>query len=169
MSFTILAQNDNYDYDNWPGKSGVIKGNIYFPTQLISQFDLTLAKGSNGSSFFYKVKLYDTDDIKNGRLKIDVYSSINDAQLSLIEYLDCLQTPFKPSRLTTDDLEVGDVTFSQDSNDILLMAFTRNNIRVIVHAPTGIANILAFEIDKTIINAPVWTEETLKPSFELPN
>ena len=163
----VFAQNKRYDYENWPGKDGVVKTNIEFPDELISEYDMSLASGVKGNYFFYKVPLYENDTIKNGRLQAQVFSIIDTAQLALVNYLNTLTTPFKPPRLMNEDFKAGDVAFGENKDGILWMAFTRNNVLIIVHAPLKIAKAIALEIDKAIQNAPEWKKNTLKPSFIL--
>jgi hypothetical protein len=162
-----FAQNMNYGYDNWPGKSGVIKSNIELPTQLISKFNLTLAQGSKETSFFYKISLDENDQIKKGRLQAEIFSSIEEAQSALVEYLDCLTTPYKPPRLTNEGFKIGDIAFGEVNNGILRMAFTRNNVLLVVHAPINKAKEIAQGFDKNIQVAPEWKKDTSKPSFVL--
>ena len=164
----VFAQNKRYDYENWPGKDGVVKTNIEFPDELISEYDMSLASGVKGNYFFYKVPLYENDIIKNGRLQAQVFSSIDTTQLALVNYLNTLTTPFKPPRLTNEDFKAGDVAFGENKDEILWMAFTRNNVLVIVHAQTEKAGNIAHKIDTAIQNAPEWEEGMPEPSFILP-
>ena len=62
---------------------------------------------------------------------------------------------------------MGNVAFGKEYDERLRMCFTRNNVVVIVHAPTKIAKTIAQEIDKAIQNAPEWKKDTSKPSFIL--
>ena len=126
---------------------------------------MSLATGSKGNYFFYKVPLDENDTIKNGRLQAQVFSSIEEAQLALVDYLNILTTPVKPPRLTNEDFKAGDVAFGEVNNGILWMIFVRNNVLVIVHAPTKIAKAIAQEIDKAIQNSPEWQEGMPEPSF----
>jgi len=135
--------------------------------QFISKHDLTLAQGSTGKYFFYKVPFDESDTIKKGRLQAQVFSNIAEAQLALVDYLDKLTTPNKPPRLTDDDLKIGDVAFGREYNGILRIAFARNNVFVVVHAPTIKAMEIALEIDQKIQNAPEWKEDSPEPSFIL--
>jgi hypothetical protein len=46
--------------------------------------------------------------------------------------------------------------------EIIWIAFIKNNVLIIVHAPQKTAKVFALEIDKTIQNAPEWKKDTLK-------
>jgi hypothetical protein len=158
----------NYGYENWPGKTGTIKSDIPFPEQLIIQNKLELTTGSTGSSFFYKLPLDESDDLKKGRLQATVFTAVEEAQLSLVEYLDLLTTLSKPPRLTDENLSFGDVAFGEIYNEVFKLAFVRNNVLVVVHASTDEAKAIATSIDEKIKNAPEWQPESGVPSFILP-
>lgn len=157
------------EYKNWPGKDGIIKCNIEFPAQLISKCQLSLTVGSNGQSFFYKIPIDENDTIKKGRLQVGVFSNIEAAQLSLVNCITELTTPFKPPFLTNEDYKTGDVAFGEVKNNVLWMAFVRNNVLIVIDAPVSTAKEISSEIDKSIINASDWKEGMTPPSFILPN
>jgi hypothetical protein len=165
---SVHAQDENFGYEKWPGKSGAVKHKIDFPKQLITQFNLELSAGSKKFSFFYMIQLKNEDNIKNGRLEIDVYPSVEKAQLGLVEYMNSLQTPFKPPRISDKDFKSGDVAFGSEKDEILWLAFTKNNVRIIIHAPFKTGNVIADELGKTIQNAPIWTSNDPEPAFILP-
>lgn len=129
---------------------------------------MVLAEGSKDTSFFYKISLGEKDQIKNGRLQVKVFSNAEAAQLALVEYLECLTTQNKPPRLTNEDYVAGDLAFGREYNGILNMAFTRNNILVIVHAPKEKAKVISKEIDTKIQDAPEWNKGTSKLLFIMP-
>jgi hypothetical protein len=158
---------DKYGFENWSGKSGAIKSKIELPFQLISTQNLSLAEGSSGTSLFYKIPFDENDQLKKGRLQAEVFSTIEEAQLDLVEYLDCLTTPFKPSRLTEKEFNIGDVAFGKEKDGILLMAFTRNNVLLVIHAPISIAKEMGEAFDRSIQNAPEWEKNTSNPFFNL--
>lgn len=178
MFFTLLIScqksdvpatlENNYGYENWPGKTGTIKSDILFPEQLILQHKLELTTGSTGSSFFYKLPLSESDYLKKGRLQVTVFANVEEAQLSLVEYLDLLTTLSKPPRLTDKNLTFGDVAFGEIYNEIFKLALVRNNALVIVHAPTEDAKAIATIVDERIRNAPEWRTGSGVPSFILP-
>ena len=162
-----FAQDENYGFETWPGKNGVIKSNIVFPDQLISNYDLTLAKGSNGTQFFYKIPLNKYDSIKEGRLQVQVFTKTNEAQLALVEYLDCLTTIITPPRLTSEVFKAGDVAFGEHNDGVVQMAFTKNNVIVIVHALIEEAIEIVQEIDRQIQLAQEWENDNTQPMFVL--
>jgi hypothetical protein len=84
-----FSQIEKYNYDNWPGKNTVAKKNIEIDHNFVSNHKLTLAKGFNDSTIFYKIPLSEDDSVKKGRLQISIHSSSTEAQLALVEYLDC--------------------------------------------------------------------------------
>lgn len=165
---TTVETEENSGYENWPGKDGDVKTNIDFPDELIAEYDMSLASVVKGTYFFYKVPLYINDIIKNGRLQAQVFSNIDMAQMALVNYLNTLTTPFKPPRLTYQNFKSGDVAFGEKKDGILWMAFTRNNVIVIVHAQSEKAGDIANKIDSAIQNAPEWQEGMPEPSFILP-
>lgn len=86
----------------------------------------------------------------------------------MVDYLNILTTPLKPPRLTNEDFKTGDVAFGEVNNGILWMAFTRNNVLVLIDAPINDAKVISSEIDKRILDAPTWKDGMAKPSFVLP-
>ena len=60
------------------------------------------------------------------------------------------------------------MAFGREYNGIFRISFTKNNVIIIVHAPTDVAKAIALEVDKKIQNAPVWEKDTPIPSFILP-
>jgi len=140
----------DYNIENWSGKDGVVKGNIEFPIYIIDKYDLSLNIGSDGNSFSYKIPFENSDTIEYGKLSVTVFPTIEEAQLGLEEYLLILQTPFKPPRLTGENL-VGDVAFGQEINNEMRINFTRCNMFIIVHAATDQAYEISNAIDEPLI------------------
>lgn len=157
----------NYGYESWPGKSGVIKTNIEFPGHFILEYDLSLNMGSKGDAFSYGLPLDENDSTKIGLINAMVFSSVEKAQLALIDYLDNMVTPYKPPRLTNEDFKVGDVGFGKVYDGILRLEFVRNNVLVIVIAPEEIAKIIIKGIDQKIQLAPEWQTGASIPTFIL--
>lgn len=158
-----------YGYESWPGKSGAVKTNIEIPAQLITGYQLSLTVGSNGQSFFYKIPIDENDTIKKGRLQVGVFSTIESAQLGLVNCIAELTTPFKPLFLTNEEYKAGDVAFGEVKNNVLWMAFVRNNVLIIIDTSINTAKEISFEMDKSIINASTWKQGMAPPSFILPN
>lgn len=159
---------ENYGYENWPGKAGTVKSNIAFPEQLISLYGLELTTGSTGASFFYKVPISESDNLKKGRIQVEVYDSVEKSQLSLVEYLDLLTTPSKPPRLSNKNEAFGDVAFGEIYNEVYKLAFVRNNVLVVINAATETAKAIAASIDERIKIAPQWQASLGLPTFILP-
>lgn len=162
---SIIQSVNDHDRTLWPGKDGVVKCNIEFPSQFVLQYNLTLAAGAKGTSFFFKIPLDENDVLKKGRIQVDVYASIEEAQLALMAYLETMTTNFKPPRLSDKQFNAGDIAFGEETSGIYKVAFVRNNVLVIVHAPKEIAEILAKGIDEKIQSAPDWKIGSSKPSF----
>jgi hypothetical protein len=161
-----FSQKNTFDFENWPGKNSAVKSNIELAPQFVSKYDLSLAKGSNGRVFFYKIALDGNDQKKLGRLQVQVFSSTEEAQKALVAHLNS-KTIDIPPRLTEDEYRVGDVAFGKIYDKIFRLAFTRNNILVIIHAPTKITESIALEMDEKILNAPLSENDTIKPTFIL--
>lgn len=159
-----LSQVVKYDYENWPGKNSVSKNNIKINDNLVSNYKMKLAKGYNDSSLFYRIPLNENDSIKKGRLHIKIFSNSSEAQMALTAYLDCIVTPKSFPRLTSEKFKHGDVAFGSEHNGIIQMAYTKNNVLVILHAPTEKALLLCNEIDLIIQNAPE-LRSTIKPTL----
>ena len=115
---------------------------------------MKLAKGYNDSTLFYKIPLNENDSLKKGRLHVKIFSNSSVAQLALAAYLDCIVTPKLFPRLTSENFKHGDVAFGSEHNGIMQIAFTKNNVLVILHAPAEKAFLLSGEIDLIIQNAP---------------
>ena len=162
----ILAQKEDYDYENWPGKDGTIKTNIIISDQLVKDYKLLLSRGSNDTIHFYEFSDYENDNIKKGRVDIRICSNVEKAQLALVDYLECFTNPIKPPRLTFEDFNAGDVAFGENIYEAVYMAFTRNNVLVILRTTHEKVKVIALDIDKSIQDAPVFEEDSLYPSFK---
>lgn len=153
----------SYDYDSWPGKDGLVKTDIEFPAQLVSKYNLSLEPEYSGDSFTYHIALNNTDTQKAGKIAVQVFSDIAQAQLSLVGYIQGLTTPLP--LLTVQHIKAGDVAFGKQSNGILNLAFVRNNVMVIIEAPSSAGMAIDSAIDQKIQSAPEWTEGKPFPSF----
>lgn len=167
-SFDIaLSQYSNYDYENWPGKNGSVKSNIELQEEFITVNNLDLTKGSKGDYFFYRISLDENDSLKEGRLQCEVFSTTIEAQKALVECLNIMTKPIKPPRLLTKDLNPGDVAFGEEQNGIYWMTYVRNNVLIVIHAPTRVAVEMAQYIDERIKVAPIWNPDEPAPSIIL--
>lgn len=161
----VDAQDDNFDYENWPGKDGAIRHRIELPVHPFLGYGLELKPGYNDSSISFALPLFEGDTVKTGRLKIRIFKTIEKAQLDLLDFLYAIQSPFKPPRLTPEEFASGDVAFGKEYEGILRVYFTRANVRIILNAPTPIAKELAQKVDSLIQAAPVWTSGDPIPTF----
>ena len=59
-------------------------------------------------------------------------------------------------------------TFGRIYNGVLRVAFTRNNVRIVIHAPKDVAIEISKDIDNRIKDAPTWRTGAPKPKFVLP-
>lgn len=166
---TVQPEIVNNGYEFWPGKSGVIKTDIEFPGNFVSEYNLSLYNGSRGDSFIYRLPLDENDADKKGKIEVNVFSDVEKAQLALVDYLDGMVSPNKPPRLTNEAYKVGDVAFGKVYDGILKIEFARNNVLVIVHAPTNTCKSIVSALDEAIQKAPEWQAGTPTPSFILPN
>jgi hypothetical protein len=163
--FNIVgAQDDNFGYENWPGKNGAIKGSIELPVDPFLGYELQLKPGFNDSTLRFNLPIPD-DTIKIGKLEIKIYKTIKDAQLALLDFLYAMQSPFKPPRLTSEEFSPGDVAFGSKKDEIFFVLFTHANVRVILTAPARVATELAQKVDSLIQAATAWAPGDPKPHF----
>jgi len=159
-----LVPSKSYGYDLWPEKDGLIKTDIEFPTQFISQYHLSLVSGYTACFFTYQIALSTTDTEKSGSISVGVYQAPSFAHMALVEYLSGLTTSI-PTLLTVEHYAAGDVAFGDVTAGILNMAFVRNNVLVIINAPVAAATAIDLEIDAKIQSAPEWTANSNYPSY----
>jgi len=164
---SAIAQSNSYGHENWPGKNGIVKTHIEVPESLVFKYNLNITRGSNDEFLFFDIIQHENKSINKGRLQLEIFSSPADAQVGLVNYLNNLSTPFKPPRLSSESFNFGDVAFGEENDGIFRVAFIRNNVLVIIFAPTDKAKSIAREIDRQIQLAPEWKSNTTKPSFKL--
>jgi len=154
LSYKTNAQQPDYDFNNWPGKDGDIITNLSIPEQFVLEHDLVLTKGSDDTLRHYKIALFENDLVKKGRIDVIIYPTVDTAQLALItEFIEAVTDPDKPSMLTAEEYNSGDVAFGYNQNGRINMAFTRNNILVMIRAPEEKTKIIASQVDGFILNA----------------
>ncbi|HAH26273.1 MAG TPA: hypothetical protein DCL77_21325 [Prolixibacteraceae bacterium] len=153
----------SYDYESWPGKDGLVKTDIEFPSQLVSKYNLSLEPDYSGDDFTYQIALNSTDTLKTGRIAVNVFSDIAEAQSSLVGYIEGLTTPLP--LLSVQHIKAGDVAFGKVSDGILNLAWVRNNVMVVIQAPSGVGQAIDLAIDQKIQSAPEWTEGLSYPSY----
>lgn len=157
------AQEENFGYENWP-KNGVIRSKIELPVNSFIGYGLQLTPGFTDSSVFLNLPLSEDAIVKKGRLQMNIYRTINDAQWALVEFLYAIQSVKKPDRKQTNNLP-GDVTFLDEKDDVLSLLFTRDNVMVVLVASISTAMELAQKVDSLVLAAPIWTPEDSKPVF----
>lgn len=158
-------QDDNFGYENWPGKNGVIRGSVELPVSPFLGYGLRLKPGFDDNTLRLDLPISDDDTVKMGRLEIDIYQTIEKAQLALLDFLYAIQSPFKPPRLTSEAFSPGDAAFGSEKEGVFFVIFTRANVRVILTAPARVATELAQKVDSLIQAAPVWAPGDPKPHF----
>lgn len=163
ITLRAFSQNEDYLYQNWPGKGTDAKRGISVSDNLVEGYKLSLAKGYNDNSVFYRMPLNDSDTSRKGRLQLRIYPNPSEAQLALTDYLNSLTFVDKPQRMDNNDLKYADVAFGMEYNNIFRIAYTKNNVFVVIHATNGHAILLAEEIANTIANASAWNPGDQKP------
>ncbi|MFH0756659.1 MAG: hypothetical protein V2B15_05160 [Bacteroidota bacterium] len=167
ISFVSLAQESYYGQDNWPGKTGEVKAKLEIPKLFITKYDLTLANGHTDYSAFFRLPIESDEDVKKGRLQISIYPSVEESQSALVEYLDCLTTINKPTRLQDSEIQSVDVAFGNINEGIWFIAFTKNNIFIILKASSETIKTLMQDIESVIRNAPGIGQATDVPFISL--
>lgn len=161
-----VDEEENFGYETWPGKNGTIRRSIELSAASLSGYRIQLAPGFNDSTMFLKIPLSEDDTLKKGRLEISVYPTIEEAHRALAEHLYAFQSLRKPPRLTAEEFPIGEVAFGEESKGVLFVVFTRANVRIILEAPTSVAQELAGKVDKAVQDAPAWTPgDPTKPTL----
>jgi len=79
---------------------------------------------------------------------------------------DSIQDGFlKSSRSINKNIKSGEKISGKEFDGNVKMCFTRNNVFVIIYAPTGKAGEIAHKIDIAVQNAPKWKKRIGHPSF----
>jgi len=160
------AQVNNYGSENWPGKNSLMKNNIELKDSLALKYNLYLAKGSINNSVIYKMPINSYDTMLIGKLYIQIYLSPTEAQSYLVEYLNLITNINKPTRLTNENYNCGDVAFAYEYNETIDLSFTKNNVLVIIYGANDMVVSLAKKITEIIENADILNEnENLKLIF----
>lgn len=161
----VKVEEKDFGYESWPGKNGTIRRSIELSVTSLSGYGLQLAPGFNDSTVFLKIPLSEDDALKKGRLQIDVYRTIEEAQLAIVEFFYTMTRPWKFPRLTDKEFQVGDVAFGEESKGVFFVVFTRANVRIILRAPTRVAKELAGKVDGAVQNAPAWKLGDPRPAL----
>jgi len=165
----IIAQiNDNdFGYKNWPSKRGVVKHRIEIPVTPFLGYGLQLTPTFNDSIVRFKIPMSENDTVKLGRLLMQIYPTIEKAQLALRDYLYTFQSTIKPPRLESENFSYGDVAFGWEINGTYRVYFCDNNIMLIIEAATDITPELIAKTESVIQSAPNWSPGDVKPAFIL--
>jgi len=162
---TPLTCQNELDQKCWP-KNGTIRRSIELPIDTFSGYGLKLKPGYNDSTLHFDLASSGEDVM---RFELDIYPEIGKAQLGLLDFYYAMNSPFKPPRLSKDEFPFGDVAFGEEKEGIFFVFFTRDNVRIIIDAPTNISKELAQKIDDIILNSPAWKAGNLKPYFFITN
>ncbi|MCF8358389.1 MAG: hypothetical protein K9H26_06495 [Prolixibacteraceae bacterium] len=159
------SQESQYNFDNWPGKNSIAKTGIELPKDFVTKHNMNITKGSSSDAFIFRF-YYNVNNIaKNGKLQVAVLSNSDEAQIALLNYLESLSTRIKPPMLNNEEFEYGDVAFGQVYDGEFRVAYTKNNVFIVIHAPLKDAKKIAYDIEYNIKKAPVWKNKDNKPSF----
>jgi hypothetical protein len=156
---------DNFDYENWPGKDGVIKHKIELPLVPFQGFELDLIPSYNDSVLFFNLPLSEKDTVKIGRLSMQIYPTVEKAQLALLDYLFTFQSSTKPDRLKEDVFPYCDIAFGWENEETFDVYYCNNNIMIIIEASNEKAKKLAEVIDDIIKTAPDLSSDDNRPAF----
>src|SRR3989304_7563968 len=77
-----LDYND-FGYKDWPGKNGMVKPRIELPVTTFLGYDLQLTPTFNDSIIRFKMPISKDDTVKLGRFFMQIYPTIEMAQLAL--------------------------------------------------------------------------------------
>jgi hypothetical protein len=161
----IIAQtpDNKFGYKDWPGKDGVIKHRIELPVTPFLGYELKSTSRFNDSIIYFRLPLSKEDTVKVGRLRIQIYPTIEKAQIALRDYMYTFQSTITPPRLIQDEFPYGDVAFGWEKAGALRVYFCNHNVMIIIEAIYTIE--LAAKIDSIIQAAPDWSSGYSKPAF----
>jgi hypothetical protein len=117
-----------YGYDNWPGKTGVIKKEPLLDLLTVPGFVLIdKTSGNDGTTY----RLGETRDKVRVSLTVKAYNTAGDAQRGLLTVLS--QFSMILPKAESQNLKVGDIGFVLSENIMFtFVAFAKNNITVVV-------------------------------------
>ena len=152
---------DELDQICWP-KYGTTRQSVELPVNTFTGYQLELKPGFDDSTLHFNIPLLGENV---GRVDFDIFRDIKQAQLDLLNFYYAINSPFKPPRLTKEEFPIGDVAFGEENGEIFFVFFTRDNVRIIIDAPTNITKELAQKIDNIILNSPAWSYGDPEPIF----
>jgi hypothetical protein len=172
-SHPAVAQNE-FDYNNWPGRDGIVKTNIDLPVApfLGYEFILNRIYPMDSSSIWLRLPLKKSPDSpanlpgEQGQLKFSVCPTIIEAQYAMFCVVSDYMGHTQPKRLT--EPPVGDVAIIVETKGYYNLFFTRTNVFVCmqfisVSDTTRLFRNLAKEIDKVILNSLAWNTRDPAP------
>jgi hypothetical protein len=167
-SHPAVAQNE-FDYNNWPGREGAIKTDIEFPVAPFLGYGVTISRiytYTYNSSILHLIlpRKKSPDSPVNslgirGEINFHVYPTIIEAQYAM----KCISSDYAgylhPKRLI--EPPVGDVAIIVEKQGYHDFYFTRANALVYLQNISVTDTLQLFEnltkeIDEVIKNAPVW-------------
>jgi len=156
---------DNFDYENWPGKDGLTKNKIELPVIPFQGFEIELIPSYNDSVLFFDLPLSEKDTFKIGRLNMQIYTTIEKAQLALLDYLFTFQSTNKPDRLKENVFPYCDIAFGWENEETFSAYYCNKNIMIIIEASNENTKKIAEVIDDIIKTAPNWSSDDNRPTF----
>ncbi|OHB72261.1 MAG: hypothetical protein A2W23_01890 [Planctomycetes bacterium RBG_16_43_13] len=156
---------DDFGYNDWPGKNGAVKHRIEVPVTPFLGYELELTPTFNDSTIWLQMPVSKDDTVKLGRLVMQLYPTIEKAQLGLRDYLYTFQSTIKPPRLKEEEFPNGDVAFGWEKEGVYRVYFCDNNLMIIIEAPDLVARELAAKVDSIIQAAPNWSAGDAQPAF----
>ncbi|MDP2982934.1 MAG: hypothetical protein Q8O92_06375 [Candidatus Latescibacter sp.] len=164
MRVPALFAADDFDFENWPGKNGLIRANIEFPVGPFLGYGITIH--SDLIPWYLWLNLQENSTMFYGEIKIDIYPTIEEAQRQMLWHFYYLQVPYRLKRLLNSP--IGDVVFGLDNKTTRSLFFTRAN--VMVQIESLITNTKAYDelpekIDAIIQNSPIWKQGDPRPQL----
>lgn len=159
-----FAQFERYDYENWNGKNSSAKKSIVIEDDFVNKYGLSIRKSYDSKYVSYRIALDESDSIKKGILRIYSFLNPTEAQTALMKHFNNSSSYKVPPRMD-GELKYLDVAFGNESNDILELAFTKNNFFVFMQAPTKTALMIAKEIADKIEVASIYSSGEREPNI----
>jgi hypothetical protein len=155
----------DFKYEEWPGKDRLVKHKIELPVKPFQGYGLELTPTFNDSMIRFDMPISKEDTVKVGRFSLQIFPTIEKAQLELLNHLFAIQSNIKPPRLEKEKFPYGDVAFGWEKEGTLRVYFCKNNVFIIIATTTVFAKELAAKTDSIIQAAPDWSSGYSKPAF----
>lgn len=171
-----------FGFRSWPGGDTPVRGSVELATAPLSGYGLALRspfREDQPRGFVrFALPLSEEDDGKHGKLDIQVFPTVADAQLRLAENLMLSNSAVPAPRLTLVEFPAADVAFGgiyrprprEDGlvlGDLWSVTYTRGNVFITFKAPVSVGLELATKLDADIQRAPIWKAGDPKPSLVL--